>query len=113
MLTFGTSTLLDLLSWIVVLSLGLKLVATLILLSVRKEVRDRPGWGAVLWWSTKITPVIAVPCIIWIAWSQRMTNQVWIFGALMVFVIVAVPIKVRQRRARIANRTSAKPLARR
>jgi hypothetical protein len=79
MMTFGSSTLLDLLSWIVILTLGLKVVATLILLTVSKDVWDRPGWGAVLWWSTKITPVIAVPCVIWIAWLQRMTNQVWIF----------------------------------
>lgn len=111
MLTFGSSTLLDLLSWIVVLTLGLKVVATLTLLNVSKDVWDRPGWGAILWWSTKITPVIAVPCVIWIAWLQGMTDQVWIFIALMLFVVVAVPLKIQQRRARIANRTSAKPLA--
>ena len=111
MLTFGFSTLLDLLSWMVVLTLGLKVVATLILLSVSKDVRDRPGCGAILWWSTKITPVIAVPCYIWIAWLQGMTDQIWIFIALMLFVVVAVPLKIRQRRTRIANRPSAKPLA--
>ena len=111
MMTFGSSTLLDFLSWIVVLTLGLKVVATLILLNVSKDVWDRPGWGAILWWSTKITPVIAVPCVIWITWLQGMTDQVWIFIALMLFVVVAVPLKIRQRRARIANRTSARPLA--
>ena len=110
-MTFGSSTLLDFLSWIVVLTLGLKVVATLILLNVSKDVWDRPGWGAILWWSTKITPVIAVPCVIWITWLQGMTDQVWIFIALMLFVVVAVPLKIRQRRARIANRTSARPLA--
>ena len=110
-MTFGSSTLLDFLSWIVVLALGLKVVATLILLNVSKDVWDRPGWGAILWWSTKITPVIAVPCVIWITWLQGMTDQVWIFIALMLFVVVAVPLKIRQRRARIANRTSARPLA--
>ena len=109
MLTFGHSTLLDLLSWVVVLSLGLKIVATLVLLRVRKEVWDRPGWGAVLWWSTKITPIIAVPCFIWIAWSQQLTGEVWLFAAMMVLVVVAVPLKIRQRRNRIANR-AAKPL---
>ena len=108
MLTFGFSTLLDLLSWIVVLTLGWKAVATLILLNVNKEVWDRPGWGAVLWWSTKITPVIAAPCAIWLAWLQRMTGPVWMFVALMLFVVVAVPIKIRKRRARIAKRTPAK-----
>ncbi|OYY91575.1 MAG: hypothetical protein B7Y45_02510 [Sphingomonas sp. 28-66-16] len=110
-MTFGSSTLLDLLSWIVVLTLGLKVVATLVLLNVSKEVWDRPGWGSTLWWSTKVTPVIAVPCIIWIAWLQRLTEQVWIFVAMMVFVVVAVPLKIWQRRMRIAHRTSAKPLA--
>ena len=110
-MTFGYSTLVDLLSWIVVFTLGLKAVATLILLTVGKDVRDRSGWGANLWWSTKITPVIAVPCGILIAWLQGMTDQVWIFIALMLFVVIAVPLKIRQRRARLANRTSVIPLA--
>lgn len=110
MLTFGFSTTLDFLSWIVVLTLGFKLLATLVLLNVSKDVWDRPGWGAVLWWSTKITPLIAVPCAIGIAWLQRMTDQIWIFVALMLFVVVAVPLKIRQRRARIADRTAAKPI---
>lgn len=103
-MTFGSSTLIDLLSWIVVLTLGFKAIATLVLLNVSKDVWDQPGWGAVFWWSTKITPVIAVPCAIWIAWLQRLTDLVWVFVALMVFVVVAVPIKVRQRRARMDRR---------
>ena len=70
MMTFGFSTLLDLLSWVVAIMLGLKVVATLILLNVSKEIWDRPGWGALLWWSTKITPVIAVPCVICIALNR-------------------------------------------
>lgn len=111
MMTFGLSTLVDFLSWIVVLALGLKVIATLVLLSVRKDVWDRPGWGAGLWWATKITPVIAVPCVIWIAWLQNLTTELWVFLAMMVFVIVAVPLKIRQRRARIASRTSSTPLA--
>ena len=113
MLTFGSSTLIDLLSWIAVLTLGFKALATLILLTVNKEVWDRPGWGSVLWWSTKITPIVAVPCAISIAWLQRQTNLVWVFVALMLFVVVAVPIKVRQRRARMAHRTSTTLAARR
>ncbi len=111
MLTFGFSTLIDILSWVVVLALGLKVVATLVLLSVTKEVWDRPGWGAGLWWVTKITPVIAVPCIIWLALLQGLTNLVWIFCAMMLFVVIAVPLKIRQRRNRIARRMSANPLA--
>jgi hypothetical protein len=109
MLKFGFSTLLDLLSWVVIFSLGLKVAATLVLLSVRREVRDRPGWGSMLWWVTKITPGIAAPCVIWIAWLQGMTILVWLFIAVLLFVVVAVPLKIRQRRTRIANRTSATP----
>ena len=111
MMTFGFSTLLDLLNWVVAITLGLKVVATLILLSVSKEIWDRPGWGALLWWSTKITPVIAVPCVICIAWLQGMTDQVWIFVGMMVFVMVAVPWKIRQRRARLANRITGKSIS--
>lgn len=110
-MTFGFSTLLDLLSWAVVLTLGLKAVATLILLNVSEDVWDRPGWGALLWWSTKLTPVVAVPCAIWIAWLQGIQTEIWAFLALMLFVVIAVPAKVRQRRARIADRTSTKPLS--
>ena len=110
MMTFGFSTLLDFLSWAAALTLGLKVVATIVLLSVGKDVRDRPGWGAGLWWVTKITPIIAVPCVIWIAWLQNLTGQIWLFAATMLFVIVAVPLKIRQRRTRIANRAIAKPL---
>lgn len=107
MLSFGFSTLIDFLSWVAVLTLGSKLVATVILLSVGKDVWDRPGWGAILWWVTKITPVIAVPCVIWLAWLQGLTNQLWLFVAMMLFVVVAVPLKIRQRRTRIANRMTA------
>ena len=111
MMTFGFSTPLDLLSWIVAITLGSKLLATLVLLNVSKDVWDRPGWGAVLWWSTKITPLIAVPCVIVIGWLRGMTDQIWIFATLMVFVLVAVPWKIRQRRARIVDRTAAKTVA--
>ena len=103
---FGFSTLLDLLSWIVAVTLGVKVLATLILLNFDKSVWDQPGWGAILWWSTKITPIIAVPCVIFIAWLQGMNDQIWIFVGLMVFVVVAVPWKIRQRRARIADRAT-------
>jgi len=106
MMTFGHSTVLDFLSWVVVLTLSLKVVATLALLSVGKEARDRPGWGGGLWWATKITPVIAVPCLIAIAWLRSMTGQAWVFAAMMVFVIVAVPLKIRRRQLRIANGAS-------
>ena len=40
-----------------------------------------------------------------------MTNQVWLFTAMMVFVVVAVPFKIRQRRNRMAVRMAGKPSA--
>ncbi|MCI1141358.1 hypothetical protein MOP88_01800 [Sphingomonas sp. WKB10] len=89
--------------------MGAKLVATIILLSVGKGMRDRPGWGAMLWWLTKITPVIAVPCAILIAWLKGLTGPLWLFVALMLFVLVAVPLKIRGRRTRIARQARHAP----
>ena len=106
---FSPSPLIATLSWIVAIALGAKLVATIILLSVGKGMRDRPGWGAVLWWLTKITPVIAVPCAILIAWLQGLTGPLWLFVALMLFVLVAVPLKIRGRRTRIARQARHAP----
>lgn len=111
MMTFGFTTLIDVLSWIVVLTLGLKVIATLIVLIVDKEIRDQPGWGSALWWATKITPIIAVPCLIWIALLEGETSLAWLFFAVGLFVIVAVPLKIRQRRNRIAKRMSVTPPA--
>lgn len=110
MMTFGFSTLIDFLSWIVALTLGLKVLATAILLNFNKDFWDQPGWGAVLWWSTKVTPLVAVPSALGIAYLQKTTDQIWIFAALMLFVLVAVPLKVRQRRGRIARRQIADPM---
>jgi hypothetical protein len=107
MMHFGFSNQIDLLSWLVVLTLGAKLIATLVLLAVGKENRDRPGWGATLWWITKIAPAIAVPCMILLAWLQGMTNQIWLFLGLMLFVVLAVPLKVHQRQMRIVSETDA------
>jgi hypothetical protein len=36
-------------------------------LIIDKELRDTSSWNTALWWDTKITPIIAVPCLIWIA----------------------------------------------
>jgi len=111
-MTFGFTTLIDLLSWTIVFALTVKLIATLIILIVNKEMRDQPGWGSTLWWATKITPIVAVPCFTWIALLEGDTSLVWLSLALGLFVLVAVPVKVGQRRNRIAKRTSAKSLGR-
>lgn len=64
MLTFGFSTLIDLLSWVAALAIGLKIAATLFVLIVNKDMRDQPGWGSALWWVTMITPIVVVSCLI-------------------------------------------------
>lgn len=113
MLRFGTESITDLLSWIIVVALGAKLVATVVLLAVDKTARDRPGWGTTLWWITKLTPVIAVPCLIWLALRDGDRDLLWLAIGLGVFVAVAVPLKIRQRRARIArDRGAERPLSR-
>jgi hypothetical protein len=111
MLTFGFATLVDALSWAVVLTLGVKVIATLVVLIVNKEMRDQPGWGSALWWVTKITPIIAVPSLIWIALLEREAGLAWLFVGTGLFVMIAVPLKIRERRKRIAKRMSAEPRA--
>ena len=107
MITLGFRTLANLLSWIVILALGSKVIATFIVLIVNKEMRDQPGWGSFLWWVTKVTPIIAVPCLIWLALLEGDADLVWLFLALGLFVAIAVPLKIRQRQNRIAKRASA------
>jgi hypothetical protein len=96
-MTFGSESLVDLLSWTIVVLLGLKLVATIVLLR-----RDRRTWfetrsGAFLWWSSKVTPLLAVPCMIAVAVLTRRVAEAWAYGALMVFVLVAVPVAIASR----------------
>lgn len=111
MLTFGFATLIDFLSWITAFAIGLKVMATLFVLIVNKDMRDQPGWGSALWWVTKITPIVAVSCLICVALLQRDTGLVWFYCAAGLFVVVAVPLKIRQRRNRIAARLAHERLA--
>ena len=99
----------DLLSWVVALALGSKVVATLIVLLVNRKARDQPGWGSVLWWVTKVTPIIAVPCLVLIAVLENDRGLVQLFLALGLFVIIAVPLAIRQRRKRISARLINSP----
>jgi hypothetical protein len=96
-LTFGFASSVDALSWAIVALLGLKVAATLILLG-----RDRGTWfqtraGAFLWWSTKVTPLLAVPCMIAIALISRRPGDAWAYAALMVLVVIAVPLAIWKR----------------
>lgn len=85
-----------------------KIIATLVLLFANREIWDQPGWGSVLWWTSKVAPLIAAPCLIAIAQLENDPGLVRLFLATGLFVIVAVPLKIRQRRHRIAGRLSAR-----
>lgn len=89
-MTFGATTLVDLLSWIAATLLAIKLAATLVLLA---HGEARGG----LWWCTKIAPLVAVPCMIAIALIERSPAELWTYAALMAFVLVAVPAKILRR----------------
>jgi hypothetical protein len=103
MLTFGHTTLIDALSWIIALTLGLKLLATVLLLTVLLPTTNHTNIRSALWWSTKVTPPIAVPCFIWLCAREGLTDYAWLGAALMVFVTIAVPLKIVQRRRRMAR----------
>jgi len=90
--------------WCVAITLlGLKAVATVILLCRPPAARLADRRGLWLWWSTKITPVIAVPCLIAAALIEDDRGGLWVWSVMMVFVSVAVPIKVWQRFGRAVN----------
>lgn len=92
----------DLLWAAVILLLGIKLAATLILLPRRPETRLSSLQGRLLWWATKITPLLAVPCLIAIAWIGQDRAGLLVYPLLMAFVLVAVPL-VAWRRFRRAG----------
>jgi hypothetical protein len=108
--TSTSDTLVHIFLGAVVLSFALKILATGVLLSVDKDVRYRPGWGSGLWWATKITPLIAAPSATWIGVLEGLPLLVWVGTAMTLFAVVAVPMKIGQRRREIAKRTSPKPI---
>ena len=87
----------DLLWAAVILLLGAKLAATLILLPRSPEARLADRQGRLLWWATKITPLLAVPCLIAIAWIEQDRAGMLVYALLMVFVLVAVPLMAWRR----------------
>jgi hypothetical protein len=96
-MTFGFTSLVDWLSWAIAALLGLKVAATVILLRRDKETWFRTRTGPFLWWSTKVTPLLAVPCMIAIALVTRRPGDAWAYAALMVFVLIAVPLVIWRR----------------
>ncbi|MBB4099772.1 hypothetical protein [Sphingomonas kyeonggiensis] len=84
--------------WVVAIALlVLKLVATIILLLRPRATRLATTQDKWLWWATKITPVIAVPCLIIAALIEQDRTGLWVWSLMMVFVAIAVPIKIGQR----------------
>ena len=94
MMSFGFATVGDAMSWAVALLLGAKLGATMALLTVRLE-RAEPA----LWWTTKLTPIAAMPLVIALAVRAQDRESVTIFATMAVFVAIAVPWAVRRRYA--------------
>ncbi len=94
-MTFGFTTAVDFLSWAIAVLLGMKVVATIILLSRERKSWFQARWTLWLWWVTKVTPVFAVPCLFMIGVQLRQSNIMWISVALLVFVLIAVPVKIR------------------
>jgi hypothetical protein len=107
-MTFGFSTIIDALSWAIVLLLGVKIAATIVLLGRDKDSWFRLRWSSYLWWATKITPFFAVPCMIAIALLQHRMGDAWTYGGLMLFVIIAVPVIVWRRFYMNASRPSGR-----
>ena len=91
------SPLVTLLWTVVILLLGLKVIATLILLPRAPEARLADARGRRLWWATKITPLLAVPCMIAIAWIENDRAGMLVYPLLMAFVVLAVPLVVWRR----------------
>lgn len=94
---FGFSSLVDLLSWLAVASLALKAGATIVLLRRDSRYWFKSRINTALYWSTKITPLVAVPCLIAIAVVEHDSRNAWFFAAAMVYVLIAVPLTVWRR----------------
>lgn len=76
-MTFRLATRIDALSWAIVVLLGLKVAATTILLGRDRHTWFQARWSAGLWWSTKVTPILAVPCMIAVVLLQRRAGDAW------------------------------------
>ncbi len=108
-MSFGSHTAVDYLSWAAVILVGVKAVATVILLANGGARQLRGGFDTALWWSTKITPILAVPCLIAIALIENRVGEAWGYAALMLFVLVMVPVMIWKRFYRRPNAVPAPP----
>lgn len=99
-----------LLGAVVALLLSAKVATTAVLLRRDSATRLYSVSGRRLWWVTKRTPVVAVPCMIAIAAMHGRRDEVAIYAALMLFVIVvwreeSGPWKIRRHRAALIPRS--------
>ena len=95
----GSSLAVPLLGTAAAILLGAKLVATAILLRRNKQERLRSRSGRWLWWTTKLTPVVAVPCMIAVAVLRHRAADAAIYLGLLLFVLIAVPVMIWRNRA--------------
>ena len=86
---------------VIAISVAAKFISTLVLSVSDRAVRDRAGWGSLLWWTSKISPFIALPAFAWLSLLERDNKTAVFFGILVVIAFVAVIFKVRIRRRRI------------
>lgn len=96
-MSFGFSSPTDLLSWVAIFLIGIKAMATAVLLRRESATRFDGASGIALWWATKIAPLLALPCLIAIALIQQRQGDLFVWSALMLFVLIAVPLMVWQR----------------
>ena len=94
----GSSLAVPVLGTAVAILLDAKLVATAILLRRDQKERLQSRSGRWLWWTTKLTPVVAVPCMIAVAVLQHRTTDAAVYKGLLLFVLVAVPVMIWRNR---------------
>ena len=86
---------------VIAISVAAKFISTLVLLFSDKAARDRPGWVSMLWWTSKISPFVALPGFAWISFIEKDNNTVIFFCLLVLLAFIAVLIKVRRRSHRM------------
>ncbi len=93
----GNTGLAPVLAGLIAFLLGAKVVATIALLRRDREARYRGPTAALLWWVTKIAPLLAAPSAVLWALARGSVGDAWAYGALTLFVYVAVPVMVWRR----------------
>lgn len=87
----------NMLGWLIAGLLALKVIATVVLLRRDRQRRYTGKSAAWLWWTTKITPLIAAPAAVAMALAVDKIGDAWAYGAVTLFAYVAVPVQVWRR----------------